>query len=380
VRTGKRGWAVATGENDPTGPLYLRWYERSKARQVKADASYEEAELAQLRLERLLKAASQGFVVQEDSVDTNKFHRAQDCLDSYLNHLRATTKRDGRRYNERSIKARRENILQFINLIGKPYVEQYARVDMLRYKQFLYTEEKVVIDTVLNKLMVVTTWLKHNQLVSLTGLLKATDWPIKKKTKPAPFRADEVDKQMKVAGEHKMLCRFARSTGMRKGEIMHAERSDIDPVGKFIHVDDTPKYGYEVKTLASIRDIPIGDDLLLDLLALPDGLLFPNTEGQPDEHIDRRFEEVRKAAGVAPPRAGKKDPCHRWRDTFATDLVRSRKLELWDIARLMGHEDLKTMELYAEHVRMDSEEARQAANVLDSHGDKPGPTIVRKTA
>jgi hypothetical protein len=44
-----------------------------------------------------------------------------------------------------------------------------------------------------------------------------------------------------------------------------------------------------------------------------------------------------------------------------------------------GHEDLKAMELYAEHVRMDSKEARQAANVLDSHSDNRGPTTVRKT-
>jgi integrase len=138
---------------------------------------------------------------------------------------------------------------------------------------------------------------------------------------------------MKVATAlDRLLIRLARESGIRKGELMHAERSDIDVFGKFIHIDNKPKYVWETKTLASIRDIPLGDDLLCDLLKLPDGLLFPNTEGRPDEHIDRRFEAAATAAGVQPPRNGRKDPCHRWRDTYATDLVRSRKLQLRDSA------------------------------------------------
>jgi len=76
---GRRGWQPATGKNDPAGPLYLRWYEGSKARHEKVEGTtYEEAELAQLRLERKLRAASQGFVVP-DEADAKKFHRVHDC-------------------------------------------------------------------------------------------------------------------------------------------------------------------------------------------------------------------------------------------------------------------------------------------------------------
>jgi hypothetical protein len=89
--------------------------------------------------------------------------------------LRSTTKRNGRRYNERSIKARKANILEFIRLINKPFIEQYTGEDMLHYKEVLYKRGKAN-DTVGNKLTVVTTWLKHNQLVSITGLLKSSDW------------------------------------------------------------------------------------------------------------------------------------------------------------------------------------------------------------
>jgi integrase len=291
-----------------------------------------------------------------------------ETLASYLAFLRTTTKRNGRKYNERSIKSREANILEFVELIGKPYVEQYDRADMLRYKALLYSQGKVN-DTVLNKLMVVVTWLKHNPLKPITGLLKPEDWPLKKKTKPRPFRKDEIDAQMALANGDKLLLRFAYGTGMRKGELAHAERGDIDLHGKFIHVDNKPKWNWETKTTASIRDIPLGDDLIRDLLALPEGLLFPAKNGRPDEHIDRRFEEARERAGAKSIPGEKADPCHRWRDTFATALVRSKKLDLRDVARLMGHEDLQTMDLYAEFVRMESAEARAAANVLDQHGE-----------
>jgi integrase len=302
---GKRGWVPATGKNDPSGPLYLRWYEGSSAKHQFAGKFYDEAEAAQLKQERKLKASSQGFILPEEK-DTKKFHRGHDVLDSYLKYLLSTTKRNGRKFAD----------------IG----------------------------------------------------------PLKRRTKPQPFRKEEVDAMMENAGEHRLLLRLARGTGMRKGELMHAEHSDLDKFKKCIRIQDKPKYGWETKTLASVREIPLGDDLPRDLLSLSDGLLFPNTEHSPDEHIDRRFQAVGEAAGVKPPADDKASWCHRWRDTYATDLVRSRKLQLRDIAVLMGHEDLKTMDLYAEHVRMDSQEARDAANVVDSHGDKPGPRIVRRTA
>jgi integrase len=300
----------------------------------------------------------------------------QQLLDSYLNFLRITTKRNGRRYNERSTLAREANIRQLIRFINKPYVEQLNRADMLRYKEQLYSEGKAN-DTVGNKLLTVTTWLRHNQTVSITGLLLPADWPVKRKTKPQPFREAEIKAMMECATPaERLLLRLALGTGMRKGELSHAERSDIDQFSQCIRIKDKPKYGWETKTLAGIREIPLGDDLLHDLLALPLELLFPNTEGQPDDHIDRIFEAVGTRAGVQPPVDDKASWCHRWRDSFATQQVRARKLQLRDIARILGHEDLQTMDLYAEFVRMDSTEAREAANAVDVHG--AGPRLVKR--
>jgi integrase len=221
------------------------------------------------------------------------------------------------------------------------------------------------------------TWLKHNQVVSITGLLKGADWPIVRQTNAHPFRDAEIIAMMEKAGQHRLLLRLAYGSGMRKKELMHAERADIDPYAKAIRIRNKPCYGWETKTLAGVREIPLGDDLLRDLLAMPEGLLFPNAHGNPDIRLDRRFEEVGKAAGVKPPADDRASWCHRWRDTYATALVRSRTLSLRDIARLLGHEDLSMLNIYAEFLLMESDEARAAANAVDKFGKQPGPRLVK---
>jgi len=82
---GKRCWADANGKTDPQGSsYYLRFYEGSKTKHEAVDGDYHQAELAQIRLDRKLKAASQGFVVPEEPVaePLKVNHRIQDVIDA----------------------------------------------------------------------------------------------------------------------------------------------------------------------------------------------------------------------------------------------------------------------------------------------------------
>lgn len=368
---GKRTPVPATGKNDPAGSYYLRYCVGNVPKLVKAGESYRDAEIAQIRLERKLKAASQGFLVPDD-VAAPSMHRCSEALTSYLTYLRSpkTKKRNGRHYHERSILSRESNILEFLKETSRVYVEQITRADLLKYRDFLFGKQRAN-DTVYNKLAVVVTWMKKNQLVEIKSLLRGEDWPIVRETKAHPFRAAEITAVMEKAGKHLLLHRLARGTGMRKKELAHAERSDIDPYAKSIHVKNKPHFNWETKTPAGVREIPLGDDLLADLLKMPDGLLFPNKHGQPDVRIDRRFQEVGEAAGVQPPVDDRASWCHRWRDTYATSLVRSRTLSDMDIARVLGHEDTSMLKIYYEGLLMESTEARAAANSVDEYGVKP---------
>jgi integrase len=365
-RQGKRSWFKANGKTDPPGVYYLRYCQGSTPRYLKAGDSYYEAEIAQVRLERKLKAQSQGFIVPEEIVGAGKAHRISDVITAYLADLRLN------RRAERSIKSKKSELEEFAKFCGKIYVEQITRTDLIAFRNHLLDAGKAPV-TALNKLMSVTTWLKKNTVVSITGLLKAEDWPKKSDTEPRPYSDAEQKAMIEAAAsyEERLLLRFFLGTGMREQEVAHAELSDIKD--SYIQVQAKPQWDWSPKTDAGTRKIPLGDTLLADLKNhRSTGLLFPNpTTGRPEGHYLRIIKKIAEGAEVVG--AG----CHRFRDTFATEQVRARVLDLRDIARIMGHENLEMMKLYAAFVDLESEQARKAANVSDKFGEKPGPQLVR---
>jgi hypothetical protein len=48
-----------------------------------------------------------------------------------------------------------------------------------------------------------------------------------------------------------------------------------------------------------------------------------------------------------------------------------------NLSRILGHEDMETMDVYAELARMEEPEARNAANISDRFGSVAKPKIVR---
>jgi integrase len=213
--------------------------------------------------------------------------------------------------------------------------------------------------------MAVCTFLKKNPVLSITGLLKAEDWPDDPETEPNPYLHKEIKRMLVFADQREdLLVRFFHGAGMREQEVAHAELSDINFAKKFIQVQVKPKWNWKPKTKAGTRKVPLGDALLADIQKhCSDGLLFPNpSTGRPEGHFLRLLQNLAKRAGVCGP-GGKAAGCHRFRDTFATDQVRARILDLRDIAKIMGHENLDMMKLYAAYVDLESQEARNAANV-----------------
>ncbi len=329
TRSSPRSWVRATGKSDPPGPLYLRYCSGSTPRSVKAGDSYDEAAMAQMRLERKLKAQSQGFVAPEETLDAEKSHRISDAIAAYLAGLRLN------RRPERSIKSKKCELEEFAKFCGKSYIEEIKRTDLIAYRNHLLDAGKAQV-TALNKLMSVATWLKKNTVVTITGLLKAEDWPKKPDTEPRPYSDAEQDAMMEAANpEERLLLRFFLGTGMREQEVAHAEVSDIKD--NYIQVQAKQQWGWSPKTDAGSRKIPLGDGLLADLRAhCSEGLLFPNpTTGRPEGHYLRIIKKIAERAGVVG--AG----CHRFRGTFATEQVRARVLDLRDIAKIMGHENLE---------------------------------------
>lgn len=91
---------------------------------------------------------------------------------------------------------------------------------------------------------------------------------------PRPVPDDGYRFALQVAGDReRLMLRLAAEAGLRRGEVARARRSDVwqDLGGWSIDIDG--KGG-------KARTVPLKDDLASELLARPDGYLFPgNTDG-----------------------------------------------------------------------------------------------------
>jgi site-specific recombinase XerD len=348
----------ATGVSDPPGTYFLRFYQGAKMRHQRVGPDFRDAEIALLRKERELDAASRGYaLLPEETPDVKKSNRIVDVIEAYLADLKESRRAPG------AISVKKSELMQFAGICKKVYVEQITRGDLIAYRNHLI-DSGLKSKTVLNKLMIVTTWLKKNPVVSVTGLLKGGymkgggDWPDDPETIPQPYSDAEQKALLDAAGEHRLMVWFYLATGMRRQEVQHTEVEDIED--NYIKVQAKPKWGWSPKTCAGTRQIPLGKKLLAALKASrKTGLLFPNGAGNPSSVHILIVQEIAERAGV--PNA----ILHRFRDTFATRMVQSGELDLREVAKRMGHHNLDTMRLYADYVDLNSAPSRRAAKLSD---------------
>jgi integrase len=355
-KTGSRRWLDANEKS--VGSFYIQWCVGSKAKPIFVGTSYDEAFAAKVKKEHELFAASRNLLVPETpAAPETKNHRIDACLATYLADLKLSG------FPAKSIKAKKIEIGEFVKFCGKVYIEQISRTDLLTYKNYLRDKGKQDV-TIYNKLMNISTWLKKNTVVSITGLLRSTDWPQKLDTKPEPYSQKEQEAMMFVCTpKERLLLRFMLNTGMREQEICHAEIEDVKD--DYIEVKAKPRFGWQPKTAAGTREIPIGDALVADLKNhCSKGLLFPNGQGHVEGHLLQIIKSIARRAGVA-------NACnHRFRDTFCSEQVEEGKLSLREIAKRLGHADLSTINLYASYIDLKSKKSRDAANASDKFAEK----------
>jgi len=359
---GKRKWVVVDQDQGQQS-YYIRWCEGSRPRYSHIGDSFIAAKNAKLNMEAIRRNGLFDKGNQEPEPEPNpNGHSCENCLVSYLAWMRSpsTRKRNGRPYIESSIRARESEIRAFLRFSACQTVEEISREILIRYRDHLWSMD-CASDTVIKKMVFLTAWLRRNQVVRITGLLQEEDIPTKKKTVANPFHRDEIDAMMSVAGPKKLTLRVLRATGLRKKEFCHLEKSDLNPIRGTIKIQPKKKFNWIPKTPDSEREIKISKALMRELTALHGGLLFPAKSGGIEKHLDRILAKIMKAAGVV----GHPKPVHDWRDTFATEKIRQKVHDLRDIAHMMGHSDLKTIDLYAEWCDANSEEAELSAEMSD---------------
>lgn len=169
----------------------------------------------------------------------------------------------------------------------------------------------------------------------------------------------------------KIIVKFALGTGLRQGEILVLNKSDIKNMEVRVTktlanvkvFDDPDNYSYKLKvtrpkTKSSIRKVPIPTELKKDLALLNkirneeklklgelyqnNNLLFPSATGTyiDSRNLLRAWQRIFKKIDVPYKKF------HALRHTYATQLLKNGS-QLLTVSRLLGHSSIKTTEIYA---------------------------------
>ncbi len=267
----------------------------------------------------------------------------------------------------RTIKDKQTELERWADRCPAQRLEDVRRQHLIAFRDW-FREEGYEEWTTKTNLTTVVTFLRHNPVKSVVGLLKQEDWPVIEDTEPEPYTVEEVLALQSVATDfERLLIRFFIGTGCRDMEVATLEWDDIDFVRRTvrIHKKVLADFGlWKPKTRAGTRTIPISDALCRDLKAAKakstNTLVFPAPCGGVDRHFLRIIQGLAKQAGVH----GAK--LHRFRDTYITDQVQ-RGVDLLTLRVWVGHENLETLKLYAQALQNKDERARAAANGQDRY-------------
>lgn len=197
--------------------------------------------------------------------------------------------------------------------------------------------------------------------VSLPKNNKGTETIInERKTKFQYFNEDEIEELLKIFKNTRYynIILFALGTGMRKGEILGLQWSDVDLESKEIHIlhnlsyvaniSEDGKKNYSTilqtpKSNNSIRVIPMSNKIFNLLTSLPKkaDYVFCNEQGS---HFDIKWTEKIWHNKLKDTNMGNKR-FHDLRHTFATMLLLNGA-NLIQIKELLGHSSVKITEMY----------------------------------
>jgi integrase/recombinase XerD len=250
---------------------------------------------------------------------------------------------------------------EFVNHCGqdKPLAST-GRPCALSYRDWLY-KQPFSETTRSNRMIRVNMFLRH---YGITGVYQKSEWPRPNKKRPDAYSGDEFKKLLKAAktNEERLLIELFVYSGGRRGEIAHLKKSDIRVTkdAAFVEFREKAEFGWNTKGKRD-RTVRIPFDFAKRLLkarasSKDDALLFPNSQGRPNEkHMDRVIRPIFERAGLY----RKGTLFHKLRRTHAT--LKSGKTGIQNIQGDLGHQNVQTTMKYLAALAPESKEAGQVA-------------------
>jgi integrase/recombinase XerD len=194
----------------------------------------------------------------------------------------------------------------FTESCKKTYMDEIDGDDLKRFKVYLRSLKTSIgknIDrrTVYNHFLNTVSFLNTYKL---RDLIPQSDWPTYEEKKVVAYDPEALARLLQFADEDETdVLEFFLGVNFRNGEGAHVEWPDINLRTKEVKVySKQEKFGWQVKDDEQ-RNIGINDKLAERLVARHkrypgNGLVFPNSSGNPDTHLLRIIKQVAFRAGL----------------------------------------------------------------------------------
>src|SRR6267143_1185529 len=359
----KKGRPV-TVEN--TMGYYLRYSQGGKRVVQSVGANIEQAFVSYQNKEMAFARSRNGLLPIATLEPAQGRVSIADAVTKYLKNLESAVLTGEK--SKSTLTAYKNTVEDFRDHCGVHYVSEITEDVLKGHKDWLFKNIRKrargkKINTLANRFRYLSVFLSKNGIQMAkaknpkrddSGLLDWSDVPKEPKeerAKPNKYSEDEVNALLDAADidDADLIQTFLR-TGCRDEEIVYLHWSDVDYKREQIKISEKPKYGWRPKDRES-RTIPVEDGVLLKRLTARRqrqtpgcDLVFPNTNGEPDQHLIRRLHKV-AAKAVAKGFEFEGDiTLHRFRRTYASMMI--SHCDLQTVSQLLGHSDIETTARY----------------------------------
>lgn len=292
------------------------------------------------KVERTLYIQLENYDVQKKHTEIVAYDdRNLKTIKKYI----ATKRLEGK--SENTIHAYSLELSQFLSAVNKPFSE-VTTYDIRMYLALYQKQRKICNKTLDNKRRILSSffgWL-YNEAIIHTNPAVAVKQIKVPKVQKKPFSSVDLLKLQNACmnKRDRALIEFLSATGLRVSEVASLNRSDIDFVSKESSVigkgdKERTFYVSEIccEYLKEYLKSRIDDNeaLFVSLKSPYNRLEKPG--------IEASIRKIGKRAKV------KNTHPHRFRRTFATDMVR-KGVPIQYVSTLLGHADLRTTQIYVD--------------------------------
>jgi integrase len=372
------GRAGKPSEAQTKPPFYVRITESGKQTWYHLKAqSLADAKVEAEKMEDTFRASAAGVAINKQAAgmakDSERGPLVADLIENYL----AEVEDDNR---ASTLDAYRRSLTLFKSFAPNARLNDVDRALILKFKTFLRNQKRqdnqkhFAERTAYNHFLNVATFFKNTgRDFKSMGVRLTEDGPEKKQRKPEEYSVSEINALLKhVRNEReRLILQTFLYTGLRDQELAHLEYRDVDCKFSSLVVRAKPHRNWEPKTEAAAdRHVPVPPALIARIQAwrkreIKSGeksgvkdsdLIFPNKDGEPDQHFLRIVKRAAKKARLE----GRVNN-HKFRSTAITLWLRGGN-PITDIMEWVGHEASDTItENYAAKAKVQNPEVNARA-------------------